>query len=70
MMGKRPPSIVSTDLNREAGKYQEAHGKASELNQNLHKAMISHVANLKILALPLQQLQAQIPAVEMPNGKN
>lgn len=67
MMGKRPPGIVATELTREAAKYQEAHGKASESNQNLHKAMLTHVTNLKILALPLQQLQGQIPVVEFPN---
>ncbi|PSN50877.1 hypothetical protein C0J52_12740 [Blattella germanica] len=43
IMGKRPPSIVATDLTREANKYQEAHAKASESNQTLHKAMTLHI---------------------------
>ncbi|RZC41776.1 tyrosine-protein phosphatase non-receptor type 23 [Asbolus verrucosus] len=67
LMGKRPPSIIATDLAREASKYREAHNKANDSNQNLHKAMTTHVANLKILAQPLVELQQQIPAVEFPN---
>lgn len=67
IMGKRAPSIVATDLSREAAKYQEAHGKASESNQNLHKAMTAHVANIKVLAMPLSQLQQHIPSIDLPN---
>lgn len=63
IMGKRPPSIAATDLTREAKKYQEAHGKASESNQTLHKAMVMHIANLKLLSLPLRELEQQIPSV-------
>lgn len=62
-MGKRPPSIVATDLTREANKYQEAHAKASESNQTLHKAMTLHISNLRVLSLPLDELQKQIPSV-------
>ncbi|XP_063922824.1 tyrosine-protein phosphatase non-receptor type 23 isoform X2 [Zophobas morio] len=67
LMGKRPPSIIATDLSREASKYREAHNKANDSNQNLHKAMTTHVANLKILCQPLMELQKQIPSVELPN---
>ncbi|KAJ9584232.1 hypothetical protein L9F63_021437, partial [Diploptera punctata] len=68
MMGKRPPSIVATDLTREANKYQEAHAKASESNQTLHKAMTLHISNLKILSQPLEEIQKHIPniALETP----
>lgn len=68
LMGKRPPSIIATDLSREAAKYREAHNKANDSNQNLHKAMTAHVANLKILMQPLRELQKQIPSVELPNS--
>lgn len=68
-MGNRPPSIIATDLSREYQKYMEAHNKASESNQNLHKAMTSHVANLKILALPLEEIQQQIPSIMFPNRR-
>lgn len=68
IMGKRPPSIVATDLKREANKYQEAHAKASESNQTLHKAMTLHVSNLKVLSLPLDELQKHIPTVSVLNS--
>lgn len=68
LMGKRPPGIVATDLAREAAKYKEAHTKANDSNQNLHKAMTTHIANLKILMQPLRELQKQIPAVELPSA--
>ncbi|KAJ8921018.1 hypothetical protein NQ315_015814 [Exocentrus adspersus] len=68
LMGKRPPGIVATDLAREAAKYKEAHNKANDSNQTLHRAMMAHVANLKILQQPLRQLQQQLPSVELPNA--
>ncbi|XP_076244270.1 tyrosine-protein phosphatase non-receptor type protein myopic [Calliopsis andreniformis] len=61
-VGKRPPSIVATDLTREAKKYEEAHNKALESNHALHKAITMHVKNLKILAQPLADLIAHIPS--------
>lgn len=61
-MGKRPPTIVATDLTREAKKYEEAHAKASESNQALHRAMTLHVNNLQVLAQPLADLIANIPS--------
>lgn len=68
LMGKRAPSIIATDLSREYQKYMEAHNKASESNQNLHKAMTTHITNLKVLSMPLGEIQQQIPAIELPNG--
>lgn len=61
-VGKRPPSIVATDLTREAKKYEEAHNKASESNHALHKAVTMHVKNLKVLSQPLADLMAHIPS--------
>jgi tyrosine-protein phosphatase non-receptor type 23 len=69
IMGKRPPSIVATDLTREANKYREAHTKASESNQTLHKAMTLHISNLKVLSLPLDELQKHIPTVTVLDCK-
>lgn len=63
MLGKRPPSIAATDLTREFKKYQEAHAKASESNQTLHKAMVMHVSNMKLLSLPLKELAKHIPII-------
>lgn len=62
MVGKRPPSIVATDLTREAKKYEEAHNKASESNHALHKAITMHVKNLKLLSQPLAELMVHIPS--------
>lgn len=70
VLGKRPPSIVATDLTREANKYQEAHAKASESNQALHKAMTLHVNNLRILAQPLAELMAHVPSPKNRSGGN
>nr|XP_034193397.1 tyrosine-protein phosphatase non-receptor type 23 isoform X1 [Osmia lignaria] len=61
-VGKRPPSIVATDLTREAKKYEEAHNKASESNHALHKAITMHVKNLKILSQPLAELMNHVPS--------
>lgn len=68
-MGERPPSIIATDLSRETAKYREAHNKANESNQNLHRAMVAHVGNLKTLSQPLSQLQLNMPSVKMPDSK-
>ncbi|KAL3280960.1 hypothetical protein HHI36_004185 [Cryptolaemus montrouzieri] len=66
-VGERPPSIIATDLAREAAKYREAHTKANDSNQALHKAMVTHVSNLKTLSQPLTKLQHQIPSVKIPD---
>lgn len=58
----RPPSIAATELTREAGKYKEAHAKAGESNQTLHRAMALHVSNLRTLSKPLQDLAQQLPS--------
>lgn len=68
IMGIRPQSNVLIELRREAVKYQEAHKRASESNEALHKAMTSHVANLKILAQPLNRLQEEIPSIILPDS--
>ncbi|XP_063228884.1 tyrosine-protein phosphatase non-receptor type 23 isoform X3 [Bacillus rossius redtenbacheri] len=68
LMGPRPPSIVATDLTREARKYEEAHAKASDSNQTLHKAMTLNISNLRVLALPLPELERQIPSLGALEG--
>lgn len=69
VMGKRPASIITTDLAREASKYKEAHSKAKESNETLHKAMMTHLENLKILQKPIRELQKRLPSVELPDRK-
>ncbi|XP_066141791.1 tyrosine-protein phosphatase non-receptor type 23 [Euwallacea fornicatus] len=68
VMGKRPPSIITTDLAREASKYKEAHTKANESNETLSKAMMTHLENLKILQKPIKELQQKLPSVELPDS--
>ncbi|KAK9510379.1 hypothetical protein O3M35_005178 [Rhynocoris fuscipes] len=63
LMGPRPPSIVATDLTREANKYMEAHKKAAESNETLHRAMTQHIENLRVLQQPLLEIQASLPNV-------
>lgn len=67
IMGTRPPSIVATDLTREANKYKEAHAKAAESNETLHKAMAQHIANLRVMSLPLPELHKQLPSLSVLN---
>lgn len=59
-MGARPSGHFA-ELNREFVKYQEAHNKAGESNDTLRKAMGLHVNNLKMLAQPLNDIQASVP---------
>ncbi|XP_059058125.1 tyrosine-protein phosphatase non-receptor type 23 [Achroia grisella] len=68
VMGPRPPSIVQTELSREYHKYQEAHTRTNESNQVLHKAMTLHIANLRLLAQPLDALQHKIPSIDNIEG--
>ncbi|BES89352.1 BRO1 [Nesidiocoris tenuis] len=67
VMGPRPPSIVATDLTREANKYHEAHKKAAESNETLHRAMTQHIENLKALQQPLSEVQASLPTLDSLN---
>lgn len=60
--------MVTTELRREAGKYAEAHQKANESNQNLHRAMTLHMNNLKLLSLPLDELRQHIPTLRTQEG--
>ena len=62
VVGKRPKSIAA-ELERETRKYHEAHSMASESNLTLHKAMQLHVKNLKLLGLPMQDIQDTIPSL-------
>lgn len=52
---------MATELTREANKYRKAHSVAGESNQTLHKAMSLHVANLRTLSKPLNEIAQEIP---------
>lgn len=57
------PSAVLSELNIECAKCQEGLTKASQSNDELHRAMEVHIANLRILASPLNELQKLLPSV-------
>lgn len=59
----RPPSIVATDLKCEANRYNEALKKAADSNNSLRNAISAHVNNLRILSMPLNELEKQLPTV-------
>lgn len=63
--GKRPPSMIQKELTLEATRYREAHAKAAESNLLLHKAINSHLANLRTLSLPLAEIQTQLPSLQV-----
>ena len=62
---KRPPSMILKELSLEASRYKEAHNKAAESNLLLHKAINSHLGNLRTLARPLSEIQAQLPSLQL-----
>ncbi|XP_057379338.1 tyrosine-protein phosphatase non-receptor type 23-like [Daphnia carinata] len=63
--GKRPPSMILKELSLEAGRFAEAHGKAADSNNLLHKAINSHLGNLRMLNLPLSEIEAQLPNIRV-----
>ena len=56
-------SPVITELSTECAKCREGLTKASQSNEELHKAMEVHIANLRLLAMPLNELQKLLPSV-------
>lgn len=62
---KRPPSMILKELSLEAGRYADAHAKAAESNMLLHKAINSHLGNLRTLSLPLSEIQTQLPSLQV-----
>ena len=63
IVGKKRPTTVVDEIRRELNKYEDAHKMASESNATLHNAMKLHMDNLKLLALPLDQLKKEIPSL-------
>ncbi|XP_064646276.1 tyrosine-protein phosphatase non-receptor type 23-like [Lineus longissimus] len=62
--GKWVGNIIISEISKEGSKYKEGHTKASQSNTDLHKAMNEHISRLKLLAGPLEELQAKIPSLE------
>ena len=62
-------SLVLPSLAKECEGHLEKHTQGSQLNSALHTAMNTHIANLRMLALPPDQLQAQLPPAQPPKSE-
>ena len=63
LSGTKGPRTIVEEISKECDKYEDAHRMASESNATLHGAMRLHKDNLKLLAMPLDQLQKEIPSL-------
>uniref|UniRef100_UPI00358EEE9B tyrosine-protein phosphatase non-receptor type 23-like n=1 Tax=Myxine glutinosa TaxID=7769 RepID=UPI00358EEE9B len=61
VMGSRSESSAIKELSQEWGRYVEALQKANVTNLELRKAMESHVATLRLLTGPQDELKASLP---------
>ena len=68
-MHRRGDNVVIDEIRKECIKYQDGLTKASQSNIELHKAMDTHVVNLRLLSGPLDVLQAALPSVEQNLSK-
>ncbi|KAL8610178.1 hypothetical protein ACOMHN_005952 [Nucella lapillus] len=66
--GKKMTSSVLPGLAKDCEGHAEKHAQGSQLNASLHTAMNAHIANLKLLALPPDHLQAQLPPPQAPKS--
>ena len=48
--------------------FEEGHKKGSQSNNDLHKAMNTHINNLKLLSSPLEDLQKLLPSLDKAQG--
>ena len=69
IFGKRRVNHVLEEIEKECKKYEEGLTKASLSNQELHKAMNTHISNLRLLSGPLEELQSTLPSVELERCK-
>ncbi|GAB1597660.1 tyrosine-protein phosphatase non-receptor type 23-like [Argonauta hians] len=59
--GKRPPMTILNQILKDCELYESGHTRGSKSNKDLHKAMNSHVANLKLISGPLEDIQSSLP---------
>jgi len=68
--GGRHANVIVGELRSDCAKYQEGLVKAAQSNEELHRAMEVHIANLRILSQPLTELQKSLPsAADIPRCK-
>ncbi|PIK57805.1 putative tyrosine-protein phosphatase non-receptor type 23 [Apostichopus japonicus] len=51
------------EIKKDLTKCKELHSKASQSNTELRKAMGTHMENIKILACPIEEIQAALPSL-------
>ncbi|XP_071484622.1 tyrosine-protein phosphatase non-receptor type 23-like [Diadema antillarum] len=56
------------EMKKDLAKCQELHTTASQSNTELHKAMQTHMENIKLLASPVETLQAALPSCKGANN--
>ncbi|XP_071112236.1 tyrosine-protein phosphatase non-receptor type 23-like [Haliotis cracherodii] len=66
--GSRAPNIVLSEIRKDTEMQREKHKQGSQSNENLHKAMNVHIANLRLLAGAPDDLQATLPKQELTNS--
>ena len=60
--GGRHANVIDGELRGDCAKYQEGLVKAAQSNEELHRAMEIHIANLRVLSQPLTELQKSLPS--------
>jgi len=60
--GSRHANVIVGELHSDCAKYQEGLVKAAQSNEELHRAMEVHIANLRLLSQPLTELQKTLPS--------
>ncbi|KAK7498289.1 hypothetical protein BaRGS_00010549 [Batillaria attramentaria] len=68
MFGKKMVNTVLPNLLKDCEGHMEKHTQGSQLNATLHQAMNAHITNLRLLVLPPDQLQAQLPPARPPRS--
>ena len=67
--GKRATNVILGEISKEGQMFEEGHKKGSQSNSDLHKAMNTHINNLKLLSSPLEELQKLLPSLDKAQGK-
>ncbi|XP_063417338.1 tyrosine-protein phosphatase non-receptor type 23-like [Mytilus trossulus] len=62
--GKRSQNPMLPEIKKDSDRFQEGHKKGNQSNVDLHKAMNTHITNLKLLAGPLEDIKNHLPSLE------
>jgi tyrosine-protein phosphatase non-receptor type 23 len=56
------------EMKKDCDRFEEGHKKGNQSNVDLHKAMNTHITNLKLLAGPLEDIKNHLPSLEKDRG--